>query len=509
MDTAPDPGRGTRLASLLNRPVVLLATGLGLSAAAGSGFIAVVNHSMPPIRVAPLPGLYFLLAAIGTGMFAAFEQEMTRAVSRALALGHSEPQVIRHQVRNAAWVGVGTLALVCAASPFVTHHWMYGDWAVFAELLIGLAGIWASFLVRGVLSGRRQFRSYAITMVVEGLARLLPSIVLAALALGSTWSQGLVFALGPMVAAVSGLLVARAPIPYADALGATETAAANAPPAEAVQAQAVVDTAPENASAGNAAPDGSALDNTVLDTAPETANQAAARLARLTGGVLAGQVLMYAMPLVVTGRLTTDSKLAISVASAVGLTRLGLLILFPLQAPLLPRLTAAAALGRMAEVRRTTAALVAICVAAGIAGIVASGLVGPWVLTTVMGAKVRLSAVLLMELSLGTLFLLVANILQSALTALNRQQTVLFAWCLGVVTMFVVFAVPLGPLTTAAVASIAGPAATMALMALDVLRVTGGRPASARRDEVATHKGPAAAERGEPAPSSAHQANVR
>lgn len=450
MDTAPAPGRGTRLLSLLNRPVVLLAAGLGLSAAAGSTFIAVVNHSMPPAAVAPLPGLYFLLSAIGTGMFAAFEQEMTRAVSRALTLGHSEAQVIRHQVRNAAWVGVGTIAVVCAAGPYITHHWLYGNWVVFAELLIALAGIWASFLVRGVLTGRQQYRSYSITMVVEGVARLVPSIALAVSGLGRTWSQGLIFALGCGVAALCGPFVARAPV---------RSAAAGAP------------------------------SQTTANGEPETGRQGAVRLARLTGGVLAGQVLMYSMPLVVTGRLTSDKALVVAVGSAVGLTRLSLLVLFPLQAPLLPRLTAAAALGRMADVRRMATKLVAVCVAAGLAGVAATGLVGPWVLTNVMGAPVPLSATLLMELATGTLFLLVANALQSVLIALNRQQTVLVAWCLGVVAMFIVFAVPLEPLTTAAVAALIGPAVTMVVMVWDVLRATGRPIHSARPASLAAEPG--------------------
>jgi O-antigen/teichoic acid export membrane protein len=421
-----------RLLSLLNQPTVLLAIGIGLSAAAGSGFLAVVNHSMDPTLVAPLPGLYFLLSAIGTGMFAGFEQEMTRAVSRALALGQSERQVIRHQVRNAAWVGAGTIAAVCAASPYVTRHWMYGHWVVFAELLLALAGIWAAFLVRGVLSGRQQFRAYAITMVVEGLARLLPSIALALSGHGSTWSYGLIFALGSAVAAVSGLFVARAPIPAAHA---------------------------------GAAQDGSEL---------ESANRAAVRLARLTGGILAGQVLMYAVPLVVNSRLITAPALTVAVSSAVGLTRLSLLIAFPLQAPLLPKLTAAAARDQMTQVRRTTAALVAVCVGAGIVGIATSGVFGPWILHTIMGTKSYLSPEFLMELSTGTLFLLVANMLQSALIALNRQQTVLVGWTLGVVTMGVVFAVPLDTLTAAAVASIAGPIMTTLVMGADALRATGG-----------------------------------
>ena len=420
-----------RLMSLLNRPVVLLAAGLGLSAAAGSGFIAVVNHSLEPSQVAPLPPLYFLLAAIGTGMFAAFEQEMTRAVARAHALGHDEAHVIRHQVRNAAWVGIGTVAILCAASPYVVDRWLFGDWVVFGELLIGLVSIWAAFLIRGVLTGRQQFRSYAITMVVEGLARLVPSILLALSGQGSTWAYGLIFALGSAAAAVSGRVGARAPVTV---------------------------TRPEGA---------------VPHGEPETANQAAVRLARLTGGVLAGQVLMYAVPLVVAGRLAGDKPLEVAVGSAVGLTRMALLILFPLQAPLLPKLTAAAAHGQMGAVRRTTAALVAVCVAAGLAGIAGTGLFGPWVLHNVMGAPAELSAAFLMELAIGTLFLLVANVLQSALTALNRQQTVLLAWGLGVVTMVALFAVPLGVLTTAAVASIAGPVVTAVIMTADVLRTTG------------------------------------
>lgn len=434
MVTAPAPGRSSRPLSLLNRPIVLLAVGLGLSAAAGSGFLAVVNHSMPPASVAPLPGLYFLLAAIGTGMFAGFEQEMTRAVSRALALGHREGEVIRQQVRNAAWVGGATLLAVFAGGPYATRHWMYGHWVVFGELVLGLAGIWAAFLVRGVLSGRRQFRSYAITMVVEGLARLVPSVALAVSGCRSTWAYGLVFALGSLVAAGSGLLVARAPV---------------------------------TAGVAPAQPSGE----------PETGRQAAVRLVRLTGGILAGQVLMYAVPLVIAGRLTSAPALAVAVSSAVGLTRMALLILFPLQAPLLPKLTAAAARGEMAQVRRSTGLLVAVCAAAGLAGVAGTGLLGPWVLRTVMGTKAELSAAFLMELSAGTLFLLVANVLQSALIALNRQQTVLAGWSLGVVAMGAVFVMPLGSLTTAAVASLLGPAVTAAVMAADVLRATGTAPA--------------------------------
>ena len=88
----------------------------------------------------------------------------------------------------------------------------FPDMRAMGRELLGLAGTWAAFLVRGVLSGRRQFRSYAITMVVEGASRLLPAIVLAVTGLTATWGFGLVFSFGFVIAALSGLVVARAPI---------------------------------------------------------------------------------------------------------------------------------------------------------------------------------------------------------------------------------------------------------------------------------------------------------
>lgn len=429
----PVPERGStlaqRLTSMLSGPSLLLTVGMILSAAAGSGFLATVNHSG---TFAQLSNLVMLLSAIGTGMFAGFEQEMTRAVSRAHALGQSERTVIRHQVRNAAFVAVGTMLVLCAGAPFVVHKWFSGDWAVFAELLLGLVGTWAAFLVRGVLSGRRQFRSYAITMVVEGLGRLVPGLVLALAGFRHAWSFGLVYALGFLVAAGSGLVVARAPVP--DGL----------PPVDAGE--------------------------------PESANQAAVRLARLTGGILAGQVLVYAVPLVISARLASEHELVVSVVAAIGLTRLALLILFPLQAPLLPKLTAAAARREFAAVRRSTAGLVAVCVGAGLFGIVVAGAVGPWIVDTVMGGKVTLSRVFLIELATGTLLLLIANVLQSALIALNRQRTVLWGWIIGVAAMAPLFLLPFGVLTAAAMAAIGGPLATTLVMGYDVLRETRPRP---------------------------------
>jgi O-antigen/teichoic acid export membrane protein len=203
-----------------------------------------------------------------------------------------------------------------------------------------------------------------------------------------------------------------------------------------------------------------------------TANQEALRLARLTGGIMAGQVIVYAVPLFINGRIAQDQDLVLSVAAAVGLTRLALLVLFPLQAPLLPELTAAAARREMHLVRRSSAKLVGAALAAGLFGVLVVGSVGPWIVHVVMGGPAILPRPFLIELAAATLFLLVANALQTALIALNRQQIVLWGWVAGVVVMFLLFLLPFGVLTTGALAAMVGPLVTSLVFGRDVLLAT-------------------------------------
>src|SRR5882724_5582861 len=99
---------------LLRGPQLLLIFSVVVAGAAGSGFLAIVNRSVDSHDVVALSGLNFLLATISTGIMSGLEQEMARAVSRALALGRGASAVIRLQARQGFWLTVGTVAVVCA-----------------------------------------------------------------------------------------------------------------------------------------------------------------------------------------------------------------------------------------------------------------------------------------------------------------------------------------------------------------------------------------------------------
>jgi len=425
---------------LLISPVALVAVGLGISSLAGTGFLAIVNRgvsqgSVTPDEFVALSAMYFLLATIGTGMLAGLEQELTRALSAARATGRDTGEVIRAQLRHGRLIGVGTLVAVALASPLLVTHYLHDHWYLAAELLIGLAATWACYLVRGTLTGNQFFGGYSASLTAEGGSRLISSALLLVAGVATASWFGLSFALGPAFAALTG---------YA----ALWWLRRRRPP------QAV--TTPP-------APLAAALD-TAEDTAGDRAN-----LTRLTGANLASQVLLNLTPLLITmrfGGITALAPTVGAIASAIGLTRLGLLLMFPLQTPLLPKLVAAVHRGDLAEFRRLIGMLLGFSVLAGCAGIAFLGLLGPWLLRTVMGAQQTLPAGLMAVLGLGTLLLMLGYLLQSALLALSEHRNVLIGWLAGVLASTVLFVVPTGVVLTAGLAATVGPAVAVAVLAM-------------------------------------------
>ncbi len=437
---------------LLRGPQLLLIFSVVVAGAAGSGFLAIVIRTESHKDFLALSGLNFLLATISTGVMSGLEQEMARGVSRALALGGDAGAVIRRQVRQGLWLTVGTVAVVCALSPVVVTYSLGGHWYLFAELLLGLFGALGSFQVRGLLSGRQDFRTFSITMVVEGLFRLVPSMLILAYGHGSVWLYGLLFALGPVLATLSGV---------AGPWVRKQPAGPRAPDGSAAPV-------PDSATAAAASAD--PLDRSTSD------------LALLTGASLANQLLLNSVPLLVVARYSgskdqTILDQAAAITSAVGLTRLGSLILYPLQAPLLPKLTAAAARGDIAEVRRRTMPLLGLCTAVGLAAVGACALIGPWTVHTIMGAHYRLPGGFLAALAAGTLFMMAGLILQAALIALGRHRMVMLAWGLGVAVTIPVFLLSNAILVTTAFAAMAGPLVAAAVMAVDTQWATKPRGA--------------------------------
>ncbi|HEY0938031.1 MAG TPA: hypothetical protein VGD91_30345, partial [Trebonia sp.] len=457
---------------------------------AASLWFANANRALSSHSTAGLYAFYFLVGTIGTGVLAGLEQEMTRTVARTHASGRPVGAAVRGQLRQAAGLAAVTVVILGAVSPFLVSHWFGGDWTLGLALLAGLAATWASFLVRGVLAGCQDFRFYSLTLVVQGAATLIPSVVLTladggySRPVGAAHQTGggagpmlgyaFIFALAPLFAALSGLV---SPV-LRRSWRATGAAAVDSPVAgdslATIGSPAQTLLADEIVAAGDGA---ETSPTTVLPEADEEpGGSPREKLILLTLATLISQLLINAVPLIIGQRLaggdTHSVDLGKSLNSSMGLSRLALLCLFPLQAPLLPLLAAAAVRGDFREVRRKTGFLIGACLAAGALGVVAVVAAGPWLLKVYLHTPASLSRPFLSALALSTAFLMTAFVLQSAQVALNRHRVVFASWLAGLAAMAAVFALPLSPLGAAAWAGILGPLVVTAIAAADVMFVT-------------------------------------
>ena len=427
-----------RVLELLRRPTVFLAVGLIVSAFSGSVYLLIVNlafHNNAQY-VLGLQGLNTLLAAISTGVMSGIEQEMVRAVSRAIVHRLPTAPVIRRQVKQAAWfVGV-TIVGCLALAPLLTNHFLASSSILYAELMIGLLGAIVSFQVRGTLSGKQDFHVFSITLLVESFTRMLPCVLLLAIGNRDVWLYGLFFALGPVLSAVVGIVLPK--LWYRP------------------QYAEFAEHDPEQPSTAE----------------EESGSRAAANLGLLTGATLASQLLLNAVSLLVIARYqhaqSSTQYTAAAITSAVGIARLGIVALLPIQTPLLPKLTTAAERGEFAEVRRRTLMLVAICAGIGLAAVIVCATIGPWLMSDIMHALAPLPRWFLAALAAATMFTMIAMILQPGLIAMNRHKSVMIGWSLGVVATLPIFTINGDPLPITAAGALVGPLVTAIFLAADL-----------------------------------------
>lgn len=392
----------------------LMAGGIGLVGLGGYVVLALAGNTLPPADVAALASLYLLLNIVGPGVFLALEQETSRAVSNRIAHGQGTAPT----VANAAVVGVGLLGTVAvvllATSPVLVPRVLGGSWPLFGALLLGAGGACVIFLVRGVFAGQGRFTGYAASLGLAGLVRIIPCLLIAALGLASGSNYGYAFASGFAVAALFTLPWLR--------------------------------------------PGGSGTAETV------------GKLARGVGLLGTATLLSFAVanlvPVVVTGQLPQDPATAAAFAQAFVLVRVPLLVFSPVQAILLPGLTAAAARGEIHLVLTRVHQIMLLVLVVGAVGAAGCAVLGPWVLTVFFGVSVPPSRAVLGLLGVGTILLMAAQILQPALVALNRHRALTTGWLLGTATLVGLMALPLYPVTAAVIAQLTGSAMVVLLCAV-------------------------------------------
>lgn len=400
--------------------------GLALVGAAGYGFVALAGHTLDPAHAAALASLYLMVNIIGPGVFSALEQETSRSVSTEAAAGRGTGVVMRHAWLLASALLAAVLVVLVLVSPILTDRAFAGQWGLFVAVLLSVVTSAAVYVVRGLLGGLQRFTGYSATLAAEGLARILPCIVIAALGMPDSTGYALIFAAGSGFGAVAGLFWLRG----------------SKAPVEVPEATAMA----------------------AVTAAPPTVKDMARALSLLVGGTVLMLVVSNVAPIVVTGRLTGDAVTAAAFASAFVLARIPLFLFAPVQAMLLPSLTRAAAAHDFASVRARLRVIIMAVLAIGLLGVLASFTVGPWAVQVLFGAEVRLSAVVVGLLGVSTVGLMTALVLQPGLVALGAHKSVTIAWLAGTVVLVALLALPGDPIRAGVLAQLAGAALVVAIM---------------------------------------------
>jgi len=401
-----------------------LGAGLALVGAAGYAFVALTGHTLPPADAAAAASLYLLVNIIGPGLFSALEQETSRSVSAEIAAGRDPRPVTRNACLLAGAMLLIVVAVLLAISPVLTGKVLAGRWGLFAALLLSVATSAAVYVVRGLVGGRQRFTGYAATLGAEGVARILPCLVLAISGAPNAVGYAVAFAAGSAFGALAGLPWLRRPVEVS-----------------------------------------------TLDGPRPAAGAMARALSYLVGGTLLMLLAMNLAPIVVTPRLAADAPTAAAFASAFVLARVPLFLFAPVQAVLLPALTRAAARGETGVVRARLRTILLAVAAIGLPGVLASFTVGPWAVQVLFGAQVRLSGAVVGLLGVSTVGLMVAQVLQPGLVALGRHKIVTLAWATGTVALVTLLALPGDPLRAGVTGQLVASALVVAIM-LGALRRT-------------------------------------
>lgn len=485
-----------RVVSLRQRfgPALYMGGGLALVGAAGFGFVSLAGHTLPAVEFAAITNFYLMVNIIGPGLFSALEQETSRSVSAGLAGGRALGPIVGHAWKLAAGLLAAVLVVLLAVSGPLTDAALAGTWGLVFAVLLSVATSAAVYLVRGVLGGTQRFNGYAATLGAEGLARILPCVVIALSGVPNAVGYALFFAAGSGVGALAGLLWLRRPSatsapsatkPTGTAAATTETTP-DVPEAAALEAPQVgaLETARETApvaSPGTARGTAPGTARGTVPDVPEALPGAGREMARgfafLVGGTVLMLVVMNVAPIVITPRLGGDAATAAAFGSAFVLARIPLFLFAPVQAMLLPALTRAATRGEYGEVRATLRKILVAVAAIGIPGVAASFLVGPWAVQVVFGADVRLSGTVVGLLGLSTIGLMVGQVLQPGLIALGRHRSVTGAWLLSAVVLVGLLALPGDPIRAGVTAQLAGAALVVVIMLVTLSRALGNRPA--------------------------------
>jgi O-antigen/teichoic acid export membrane protein len=412
-------------ARVLRTPAAQMATGMVVFAGSGYAFVVLAGRSLPKDQATLATSVYFLVNVIGPGIFFAVEQVASRTTAAALATGGELGPVTRRAYRSGLRLLAAVMVILGALAPLVGTRTLHGDWPAYAVVLAMPVISVHLHLARGRLAGTRRFGDYAATLAVEGAGRIALCLAAAVAGADSAWLFGLAYIVPSAVAAGFGLLAARrATLPSAGT--------------------ALADNAARGGDLGRG-------------------------MAALALASVACQLLPNIAPLAVNTRLPAASSAALAFSQAAVVARIPLLIFLPIQAMILPGLSAAAARGDLASVRAKARQVITVTSGVGLAGALAFVMLGSWALRTFFATTELVGLGVLIILALSTVVLMAASTLQPALVAVGGDRWVMAGWVAGSVVTGTVALLPFAAIPAAAVGQMLGPTLTASVLASALL----------------------------------------
>lgn len=415
-------------AVLRRRLAAVAPVGVGTLVLGGSAyvFLGAAGHSLTPRDYTTVASLYLLAAITGPGVFIAVEQELNREVSGRLAVGAGTGAVRRGGAVVAALLAAAVVVVLLALSPLLVPGVLGGSWALLGAVVLATVGAAAVYAVRGLLAGERRYGWYATSLTAEGAARIIPSVVLVLVGATSAVLFGFAFAVGTGIAALLCLVALRRvePGPPLDVRGAT---------------------------------------------------RATVMLAFASGLTY---VVANVAPLVLTSRLLDRPEVAASYVSLFVLARIPVFLFSPLQAFLLPPLTAAAKVGDAPRLRAHVRFVAVVVAAFGVAIAVVTGLLGPWAVRAFFNAQVDLPHLAAALLGLSTVAMLAAQTLQPALVSVGAHRAATTAWFTGAGVFAVALVLPVDPVIGSIAAQLSAPLVVVGVMAVAFRRALRALPSA-------------------------------
>jgi O-antigen/teichoic acid export membrane protein len=397
--------------------------GLMIAGLTAYGFQIVSFRALPKGDYTALNGLWVLVFVTAPGFFLPLEQEVGRALADRRVRGVGGRPLVRRAGLLGSLLTAALILLSFALGPFLIDDIFHGRSLLILCFAIALVTYAFQHLTRGTLSGNGRFGPYGQVFGVEGILRLLPTIVLWVTGVDDPVYYGLCLAIPPVLASAWALRNQRG----------------------------------------------------LLQPGPDAPySELSTSLGYLFVGSVLAQALGYAAFLTATV-LATDSQRDAVADFIVGLflARIPILLFQAVQAALLPKLAGLAGAGRHDDFRSGLRKLVGVVIGIGVTGVVAGFTLGPWAGGILFGDKFTLGHNDLALLAAGSGAFILALTLAQALIALMGHARAAAAWVLGIAAFAVVTAIGNDLFLRVELAFLAGSlvaAATMAALLLQRMR---------------------------------------